>query len=171
MKYALSILITIAITGFLYTQYGSKVFGGSKNSNETITGMVITVVDGDSLKLETETTIYNIELIGIDAPEIGQKFGGHAGRYLAELVGKREVIVDLYRSDGFGKFEGELFLDGVSINKLLLTDGFAWARRDTSRDTPWLGLELIAREQNFGLWRYDGPLPPWEFRNNVLAGL
>ena len=171
MKYALSIILSIAIAVFLYMQFGDLAFGGSYTSNESLTGQVIAVVDGDSIKVETGLTVYNIELIGIDAPEIGQKFGNHAVNYLSELVNKRSVMVDLYQSDRFGNFEGELFLDGVSINKLLLQDGFAWARRDIARGSLWSGLESLARDQNFGLWRNDNPMPPWKFRENVLAGM
>jgi endonuclease YncB( thermonuclease family) len=66
---------------------------------------------------------------------------------------------------------GELFLDGVSINELLLKDGFAWASRDSFSDGLWLGLERLARKQSFGLWRNDQPMPPWKFRDNVAAGI
>ena len=70
----------------------------------------------------------------------------------------------MHSTDGDDYLTGELFLDDLSINKLLLRDGYVWAKRGILKGRNWVGLEKLARDKGFGLWRGGGAMPPWEFR-------
>lgn len=158
------------MSALISTQYG-PLANSASSASKKITGVVVSVLDGDSVKIKSGTEFFQIELSGIDAPEPGQNFGQHSGRYLSDLVGNRTVILEMQQPDQDGTLYGELFLDGVSINKLLLKDGFAWAVRGKSEYRTWIGLEKIARDGAYGLWRYENAIAPWEYQRQILAGL
>ncbi|MFT5139882.1 MAG: micrococcal nuclease [Lysobacterales bacterium] len=162
MKYIVSFLL-VAVTVLLCLHFVPYV-SSSTDNRSSITGEVIWVMDGDSIKFRAGDLVYELELVGIDAPELEQSFGNHAGTYLTDLVISRRVTIEMHAPNEFGTAQGELFLDGVSINKLLLEDGFVWARRGPFEDKKWIGLEQLARDRGFGLWRNSDPLAPWDYR-------
>ncbi|NNE04343.1 MAG: hypothetical protein HKN15_01280 [Xanthomonadales bacterium] len=142
-----------------------------KEKYDYITGNVLSVLDGDSIRFQASHGDLTIELRGIDAPELGQKFGKHARHYLSELINSKKVTIAMKADDRDGILRGEIFLDGVSINKLLLKDGFAWARRGSSGNRSWISIEKQARDHRFGLWRQHDAMAPWEYRELVLEGV
>ena len=60
----------------------------------TLTGRVVGVTDGDTIKLLVDgRSQYKIRLGEIDAPESGQPFGQKSKRMLSDLVFNRTVSV------------------------------------------------------------------------------
>lgn len=137
---------------------------GSANSGTTMSGHVLDIIDGDSLKVRTGKDDIRVELAGIDAPEIGQAFGEISAYYLTDLLDGREVRLVVNGNNDYGDAVAEVFLDDLSINRLMLTDGYAWALRGRSEDPAMEGLESLARNKRLGLWRNDDPVSPWAFR-------
>ncbi len=166
----ISMAVLVVVAGFvgLAYSYFPQFLPGFEQQSHSVTGTVIHVYDGDSFRLQAAGQAFDVEMVGIDAPENGQPYGDHAGDYLAELVENRAVTVEVHGETDDGEVVGELFLNGVSINRLLLTDGFVWAKRGRWEDSTWVGLEQLARKQKFGLWRYNNLIPPWEFRDKPL---
>ena len=160
-----SLLIVLAIV-YVFMRSGDM-YPRALGSQDLLTGSVVSVVDGDTFKLQVGARIFEVQMVGIDAPETGQRFGKHAKNHLSEMVKSRSVVVEVHRTDSNGDLLGELFLDGISINELMLTDGFVWAKRGFFEDSSWAGLEHLARDKNFGLWRDDIVMPPWEFREKA----
>lgn len=163
MKHFLTIVLVIAAAVFAWVNFGASYFA-DKAQTEEFVGVVVGVIDGDSIKLRTDAGVQRIELTGVDAPEIGQTFGEISKNYLVELIDGREVKVEVDSRNSYGDLVGEVFLNSVSINRLMLTDGFAWAKRGVFEDPTWAGLESLARNKGFGLWRDGTPEAPWEFR-------
>lgn len=155
--------VIAAVYGYLYFVG----FFSVPTSRQSLSGLVTSVSDGDTIKLRTDDGVYTIQMTGIDAPEFGQRFAEHSRNYLFEMVSSKTVIVEVTGQDSNGDLIGELFLEGLSINKLMLTDGFAWAIRGLSAESNWGGLEHIAREQRFGLWRDETVVAPWKFRKDI----
>ncbi len=145
---------TISIFGDIKSNFSEAIWT-SNDVDYTLIGEVVSVIDGNTFNLVSGPVTYHVQLVGIDAPELGQTFGGHAKRYLSDLVRSHTVRVEVYSKDRSGIISGELFVNQVSINKLMLKDGHAWASRDFKASREWQGLEQLARDQSFGLWRYE----------------
>lgn len=166
MKHFLTIVLLGASAVFAWVNVGVPHFAEQKKP-EQLSGLVVGVIDGDSLKLRVDGAVHRIELAGIDAPEIGQAFGDVSKNYLIELIDGRQVTVRVEDTNDYGDLVGEVYLNELSINRLMLTDGFAWARRGLFEDPHWGGLESLARSKGFGLWRDGTPTAPWDFRQEA----
>ena len=146
----------------------SKSFSATSEVDYVLTGEVVSVIDGDTIDLVSGAVRYQVQLFGIDAPELGQTFGEHVRLYLLDVVESQTVRVEVHGKDQFGAILGELFVNQVSINELMLTDGYTWAINGIRANQNWPGLEQLARDQSFGLWRYEDVVPPWEYRKLLI---
>lgn len=142
-------------------------------------GKVIHVDDGDTIILLTEGNAKsNIRLSSIDAPEsphtqqvsgrVGQPFSDKSGKFLASKVLGQMVNLHCFESDRYGRKVCELFLGGVSINREMVKQGWAWANQSANgrylRDNSLIALEATARSTRLGLWAGADPVAPWEWR-------
>ncbi len=125
----------------------------------SFTGKVVGVIDGDSIEIE-------IRLHGIDCPERGQAFGKEAKQAALALVHGKEVTIQAYDTDDYGRTIADVFLpDGLSVNQQLVREGWCWWYREYAPgDTLLEQLEKEAREARKGLWQDAAPIPPWEYR-------
>lgn len=128
----------------------------------SFTGKVVGVIDGDSIEIE-------IRLHGIDCPERGQAFGKEAKQAVSALVLGREVSIQAYDTDDYGRTIADVFLpDELSVNQQLVREGWCWWYREYAPgDTLLEQLEKEAREARKGLWQDAAPIPPWEYRKRV----
>ena len=146
------------------------------------TGKVIYVEDGDTISLLVDSRIQmKVRLASIDAPEsshtnkeygrIGQPYSAMATKFLADAVKGKIVNATCYGIDNprYNREICELFLNGVSINQLLVSQGWAWAnvsnRGRYLRDKALPAMEASARANHLGLWAGANPVPPWEWRS------
>jgi micrococcal nuclease len=141
----------------------------SSTAVEPLRGKVISVSDGDTLKLLVGRDTVTVRLDGIDAPESGQSFGGRAKQALAEAVQGKSVVVHARGTDRYGRTLGGILVDGIDVNAMLVERGWAWHYKQYSRDAKLAALELQARAAKRGLWADSQPLPPWEFRARQRA--
>jgi micrococcal nuclease len=93
-----------------------------------ITGTVTTVIDGDTIELNGRT----VRLSGINAPELtfGKKEAGalEAKQYLESLVLGKQVMLDvdnLSQTDKYNRTLARIYLDGMDVNREMLTQGYA----------------------------------------------
>jgi len=90
------------------------------------TTKVTRIIDGDTFETETGE---KVRLIGINAPEISDIFGQEAKQYLSDLIENK--IVELQSDnisndrDRYQRLLRYVILDGVDINKKMVSDGFA----------------------------------------------
>lgn len=74
---------------------------------DTISGRVIGITDGDTLTvLDSRFQQHKIRLTGIDAPESDQPFGTVSRQHLATLVFGKQVTVESYDVDRYGRTLG-----------------------------------------------------------------
>ena len=85
--------------------------------------------------------------------------------YLTDLIDGRDIELTQVDTNEYGDIVGEVRIDGLLINRLMLTEGYAWAKRGYFDDKKWAGLESLAREKELGLWRSGDPTPPWDWRD------
>ena len=98
---------------------------------------VIRVLDGDTVDVIFSfpfgiSVTKRIRMYGINAPETRtrnreEKLRGKASKKrLVELLGKERVCIIKYYGDGkFGRPLGELFVNGVNLNQVLVKEGHA----------------------------------------------
>jgi micrococcal nuclease len=128
-------------------------------------GTVVRVRDGDSIVVLLGGVGIEVRLDGIDCPELAQPFGKRARRFTSGLVFGREVRVVGKGKDTYDRELAEVFLPaGRSLNRELVSAGFAWWFRRHSTDRGLEVLEREARTARRGLWADPNPLPPWDFR-------
>jgi endonuclease YncB( thermonuclease family) len=140
----------------------------------TITGIVRTVYDGDTLLLVTrEASSLHVRLYGIDAPETakpdkpGQPFGEISRRTLMYKVLGRQISAEIVDIDQYHRAVAIVRYEGRDINREMVAEGMAWAYRQYLQGvyaSEYIGAEDRARFRRAGLWRDANPLPPWEFR-------
>lgn len=130
---------------------------------------VVSVVDGDTVKLSIDGTTQTIRLIGLDTPETVdprkpvQCFGKEASNKAKELLTGRSVRLEVDASQGtldkYGRTLGYIFRDdGLFYNKYMIEQGFA---HEYTYNIPYKyqsefkAAEKSARENQRGLWSPD----------------
>jgi endonuclease YncB( thermonuclease family) len=156
VKWFTAVLLTLALTAHA----------------ETITGRVVGVADGDTITvLDADKVQHKIRLSGIDAPEKKQAFGNRSKESLSALAFDKTVNVETEKRDRYGRQIGKVLVDGRDVNLVQVERGMAWFYRQYQRDQApndrrlYEAAEDAARADKRGLWRDDGPVPPWEFRH------
>jgi len=135
------------------------------------TGVVVDVVDGDTLQVRTAGSAESVtvRLIGIDAPErshpsLGKEFfSDEAASHLASLCRGKTVRMekDAEETDKYDRLLRYVFLpppDGRLLNEEMLRAGMAraYARFPFSRKDAFLATEGKARREKKGLWKDGG---------------
>ncbi len=138
----------------------------------SITGMVTRVIDGDTVIVisDLQQTAHKIRLANIDAPEKSQASGKQAADYLSSLILNQAVRIEFSKKDFFGRIIGAVYLRSAAsmesgqINRLLVSQGYAWRYRKYSKSKVLAQIESEARKQAKGLWHTAQPVAPWEYR-------
>jgi len=126
---------------------------------------VLSVSDGDSMRVERDGKVEPIRLEGIDCPEDRQAFGKAATEFVSQLVSGQVVTVNEKGRDKYGRILADVILaDGRSLNEELLRVGLAWHYKQYSKDETLARLEAEARLAKRGLWTDENPQAPWDFR-------
>ena len=132
---------------------------------KTISGKVVSVIDGDTVKVLTmQKDLYRIRLADIDAPEKRQAFGKKAKYFLSDMIASKIIEVKVKSKDRYGRFIGTIYYNDININFEMLKNGYAWVYRKYSRDIIALEYEKMARYKRLGLWSDPHALEPWKFR-------
>ena len=107
------------------------------------TGPVVSVLDGDTIEVLHNRHPERIRLSGIDCPEHGQAYGQKAKQAASALVFGKEVTLQTYGRDKYGRTLADVLLpDGTNINHELVKDGWCWWYRNYApTDTVLGGLE------------------------------
>ena len=134
------------------------------------TGKVVSVSDGDTLRVLVDNQQIKIRLGGIDAPESDQPFGQASKRYLADAVAGQIVVVEFEKKDRYGRVIGKVLLDGADMNLRQVKAGYAWwyeyYKRDQSEadQRAYSAAERQARNSGIGLWSEPAPINPYDWR-------
>ena len=139
---------------------------------QTRTATVLSIGDGDTLRLREGNRTVNVRLACIDAPESSQApFGAQARQQLQALapVGS-SVELRVKATDRYGRSVAELTKGGRNLNQALVASGVAFVYWQTIAgcDRQTYGrLETGARLKGLGVWGMNGGLTrPWDYRSN-----
>jgi len=113
---------------------------------DTAEGVVVKVVDGDKINVNSEGMILKIRLYGIDAPEkkkislktgevnkAGQPFGEESWKALESKLYHQKVQLEIIDIDRYGRMVAIVRLRGREINKEMVAEGWAWAYRKSQK--------------------------------------
>ena len=133
---------------------------------ESFYGKVVSVLDGDTIEVLHNQHPERIRLNGIDCPEKSQAYGQKAKQAISALVFGKEVTLQTFGKDKYGRTIADVLLpDGTIVNHSLVKDGWCWwYQKYAPRNTTLESLEGEAREAKRGLWADPYPVPPWEWR-------
>jgi len=140
---------------------------------------IVSVVDGDTAKIEFEGETISMRIIGIDTPETVhpsrpvEPYGPEATVRARELLEGKTVTLEYDADpehDRFGRY-GRLLVylrleDGSDFGKLMVADGFARAypKYPFSRSKEYLAVEAVAKKAKKGLWGLEPAVPMAEAR-------
>ncbi len=138
--------------------------------SQDISGQVVGIVDGDTIKVleyqeDGSKKLYKIRLSNIDAPEKRQDFGKKSKKILSDLLFKKWIYVDTSTKDRYGRYIGTVYVDSININHEMVKRGLAWVYRKYCNDDYYYILEKEARDNYLGIWSQPDPIAPWDFRH------
>ena len=128
----------------------------------------VRVIDGDTLTVADENqNLHRIRIVGMDAPELAQPYGGAAKAALSELVLHKEVQVLPAGVDKYGRELAQLRYDTsfgqLDVAETMISNGHAFS---------WGGAHYKAQEyaaaHRLGVWsdaRYQER--PWLYRRRM----
>lgn len=136
-----------------------------------VEGVVVSVVDGDTVRVDMDGWVESVRLIGIDTPETGA--GGYTERecggpeatlFLRGLLPEGEPVhveLGVEQFDRYGRVLGYVHRadDGLFVNLEVAVAGYA-DELAIPPNTLWSDViakaVLLAQEQQLGIWRMCG---------------
>ena len=136
---------------------------------QTLNGDVLSIGDGDTIRVRQGGRAITVRLACIDAPETAQSpWGQQARRYLQQrLPIGREVSLEVKTTDRYGRTVAEVISE-INPNLAMVEDGQAFAYRRYLSDCDakeYLDAEYRASRSRYGVWQVEGGITrPWDFR-------
>ena len=131
-------------------------------ANAQLVGVVVGVPDGDTLAVKIDRQVLNVDLSRVDAPEVGQPYGGDARDSLADLCDSKTIVLDDVGIDRDRRIFGDVHCGGVDAGEAQVKRGLAWAK-PRAASSMLRDLQAKARAEHRGLWSEAAPVPPWEW--------
>jgi micrococcal nuclease len=140
---------------------------------QTITGTVVSVGDGDTIRVKTTDKTLTVRLACVDAPEVAQApYGQAASTRLKQLLPLGQTVsLRIADTDRYGRSVAKVYQGNQSINLALVQEGRAVVYRQYLKSCPelrdrLLSAEAQAKQRRLGLWAQANPVMPWEFRRS-----
>jgi endonuclease YncB( thermonuclease family) len=148
--------------------------GPAAVSAQTVGATVLSIGDGDTIRVRQVGRSITVRLACIDAPEIAQTpWGLQARRSLQQhLPIGRQVSLNIKNIDRYGRTVAEV-IAGENINLAMVEEGQAFAYRqylNSCQAKEYLEAESRANRRRHGIWQLDGGITrPWDFRHGSQA--
>ncbi len=134
---------------------------------------VVSVGDGDTLRVRQGGKTTTIRLGCIDAPETAQvPWGQQSANRLKQLLPLGQAVqVRSIERDRYGRIVAELFLGNQSVNLMMVKEGQAVVYREylsgcAGTQDQYETAEAQAKAQRLGFWNQDNPVMPWDYRTD-----
>ena len=132
---------------------------------------VLSVGDGDTLRVKQGGKTITVRLGCIDAPESAQTpwVQQSANRLKQLLPASQAVQMREIERDRYGRTVAELYLGNQSVNLMMVKEGQAVVYQDylsgcADTQDQYLATEAQAKAQRLGFWNQDNPVMPWDYR-------
>ena len=137
---------------------------------QTIRATVLSIGDGDTLRVQEGSRTLNVRLACIDAPETSQAPHGARARAQLKALAPMGSSVELRvkATDRYGRSVAELSRGGRNLNQALVASGAAfvyWQYISGCDRQTYSRLENEARLKGLGVWGVSGGVQrPWDYR-------
>ncbi len=144
---------------------------------------VVSIGDGDTLRVRQGGQVITVRLGCIDAPETTQTpWGQQSGNRLKQLLLTGQAVqLRKIERDRYGRTVAELYLGNQSVNLMMVKEGQAvvytqYLSGCSETKDQYLAAEAQAKAQRLGFWNQDNPVMPWDYRrgkrsnNQPLSG-
>lgn len=144
-----------------------------------IEGDVHRVIDGDTVEITNNGTVYDVRLIGMNAPETSTQYmngfevenlsencrlayGDLAERKLREKVENQSVQLrydtESGTQDQYDRYLAEIIVDGLNVNVWMVEQGYAVGTTEKydympANDQKYSSAEQVAESNNRGVWK------------------
>jgi micrococcal nuclease len=133
-------------------------------SADTLEGVVVRVVDGDTIHVRVGDRVEKVRYIGVNTPEIhhpskGEEPGGREALAVNRTLVERRAVrleTDVRTRDRFGRLLAYVWVGDVMVNAELLRRGYAQVMTvppNVRHQDLFVKLQRDARESERGLWR------------------
>ena len=140
----------------------------AQKMSKTITGKVVTIIDGDTFDLLTEDTVkFRIRLNGIDCPERKQEYYKVCKDALSQYIFSKNVVLTTHGTDRWKRIIADVYVNNTLINYQMVRNGYAWHFKKYSKDKALAQAETEAKKEKTGLWKMKDPVAPWKHRKPV----
>ena len=149
----------------------ASVAGPAEVQGQSVRATVLSIGDGDTIRVRQAGRALTVRLACIDAPETAQSpWGQQARRYLQQrLPIGREVTLEVKTTDRYGRTVAEVISD-INLNLVMVEDGQAFAYRQYLGGCDakeYLDAEFRASRHRYGVWQVEGGITrPWDFRRS-----
>lgn len=144
-----------------------------------ILGTVVSIGDGDTIRINSNNQSLTIRLGCIDAPEVKQAPWGQQSRSRLQQILPIGTQVQIRKidTDQYGRTVGEIVTSntGRNINLEMVSEGQAvvyhkYLSGCSANKTEYLSAEAKAKQQRLGYWSQSNPVMPWTFRHQGETG-
>ena len=141
-------------------------------SSPTLAAQVISVGDGDTLKVAENAQKITIRLACIDAPESAQPGGQASTNRLKQLLPiGTQVSVKTVDTDRYGRTVGVVSKGTLNINLAMVQEGQAVVYQKYLSNCPdsrrYLDAQTQAKQRTLGFWGISNAVMPWDWRRGV----
>jgi len=138
------------------------------------------VVDGDTFEATDGNLKFRVRVAGMDTPESKQKYGKQATYQFRKLIEDKKVkIKPVGRGrDKYNRILGQVYLEDQDVSISMIENGHATYYRPKCLDysftkqkydydpRPYVEAEKLARRNKTGIWSFDKPMLPCDYRRN-----
>jgi micrococcal nuclease len=134
---------------------------------------VVSVGDGDTMRINYQGQIITVRMACIDAPETAQTPWGPAATDRLRQLTPRDSTIQFREADTdrYGRTVAEVYANGQNVNLQMVQEGYAVVYTQFLSSCPETGsalqaAEAQARQQRLNFWSQPNPVMPWDFRRN-----
>lgn len=133
------------------------------------TWQVISVHDGDTLKVRLGQKIERIRMACLDAPELAQPLGEESRDHLKSIIQQNDdrVTLKIVDTDRYGRRVAEVFAGGKLLQTEQVRSGMAYVYEKYLNNCPDAAVvkqaEVIAQQKKIGVWSGNYQ-KPWDYR-------
>jgi micrococcal nuclease len=134
------------------------------------TATVLSVGDGDTLRVQGQDGPITIRLACVDAPETNQAYGPEATLRLRQLLSTGQPVeVRAIERDRYDRTVAEIYSGGQSVGLQLVREGYAVVYEQyisgcAATADDYRQAESAARHARRNFWSQANPTLPWDFR-------
>jgi micrococcal nuclease len=134
---------------------------------------VVSVGDGDTMRINYQGQTITVRLACIDAPETAQTPWGPAATDRLRQLTPRDSTIQFRQADTdrYGRTVAEIYAGGQNVNLQMVQEGYAVVYTQFLRSCPETSstlqaAEAQAQQQQLNFWSQSNPVMPWDFRRS-----